>query len=28
LTPYPPARSITNILEFDPYALQAALGGE
>jgi hypothetical protein len=28
LTPFPPARSITNVLEFDPYALQAQLGGE
>lgn len=28
LTPFPPAREITNELEFDPYALQEVLGGE
>ena len=27
LTPYPPAEDIMNTLEFDPYALQTALGG-
>jgi len=27
LTPYPPAEDILNTLEFDPYALQTALGG-
>lgn len=27
LTPYPPAEDILNVLEFDPYALQTALGG-
>lgn len=28
LTPWPPAEDILNIIEFDPYALQEALGGE
>lgn len=28
LTPYPPAEDILDVFEFDPYALQTALGGE